>query len=167
MAATGQLTYDWSAVQIGMISDPRNPYSLNYVYVEFSNVAEAGDTVVVPSMSRANASDYYAGLALDPCNDYLRLPVLAYRKYISNPLLFSRPNAIAISTVTGGVTGFHGKPFSHTAISKIYGMALVAAPNPDDPSHDIVYDRAYFSAIEHAVKLNGPQITVSRSLVFT
>ena len=90
----------------------------------------------------------------------------AYRKYISDPLIYTLPNAISLNAITDGVAGFHGKPFLHTAISKVYGGALVAAPDPNDPSQDIVYDRFYFSTIEHAIKLDGQQITVSRSLVF-
>lgn len=166
MAATGQLTFDWATAQIELLSDLRNQYALRYVYVEFYNVIDPDTIVAVPTIGRATAAMYYSGLATDACGDYLRIPISSFVKVSTDSVNFPGGNKLTVISVTDGLEGVHGKPFSHTGISKVIGGALVVAPEPGDPTRDIVYDRFYYPTVSHAIKPEGQQLTISRSLIF-
>ncbi|GAH13874.1 unnamed protein product, partial [marine sediment metagenome] len=55
---------------------------------------------------------------------------------------------------------------SNAMNSKVYGVALVASPDTDAPSRDVIISRAYYSAAEQQLKQASGQIVVSWKLKF-
>jgi hypothetical protein len=57
---------------------------------------------------------------------------------------------------TEGFVGVHGKQFSDSVSSRVFGIALVAAPGGTaDPSQDLVFSRTYFDVDQQQVKPAG------------
>ena len=102
-------------------------YMPNYLYVEFTN-----STVSVPEDT--SSSDYYESLT-DPVG-YLRIPITI------KPTV-SPDNKVTYTVLANTTTSANGVTFG--ANSTIYGVALISAPNPNDPSDDIVFAREYFA----------------------
>lgn len=113
----------------------------NMAYVEFYN--GAGDPPsVVPDPVEGRS--YYAGLeAADPADgiDYLRIPL------IFGPAVGAtaghQSNRVRWTITTSGTEGVAGLSFSSGAGSKVFGGALVAAPDLSDRSADLVFARFY------------------------
>jgi len=146
-------------------------YALRYCYVEYENVASPSTPVVVPSVTATNpdhARPYYDGLALSASKDYLRVPLTAAPTLAAAPSFaayFSqRPgdgNIALLQAQTAGTAGVYGRAFSDTANSRVYGIAIAAAPVPQDPTRDIVVLRAYYAAGQQQLKLASGQIAIS------
>lgn len=151
------------------LADPT--YALRYCYVEFENVAAPNDAVVLPSVSATNPAHgrpYYAGLGGSSVRDYLRIPLVAAPILQNTPELAayfaSRPGAghvALLSAQTAGTAGVGGRVFSHAVNSKVFGVAVVAAPAPQDPTQDVVVLRAYYAAEFQQLKLSTGQIAVT------
>lgn len=151
------------------LADPA--YALRFCYVEFENVASPSTAVTLPSVDPTNpahARPYYAGLAGSSVRDYLRVPLVAAPVLQNTPELATyfaaRPGAghIALLTSqTSGAVGVGGRAFSHTANSKVFGVAVVAAPVPQDPTQDVVVLRAYYAAPQQQLKLAAGQIAIT------
>ena len=114
---------------------------INTMYLEFQNGGTTPTVVVDPSEGRSYYAALDAGLST---RDYIRVPLTAdpvlsttdSTKFVSNRATF-----LAMST--GVIEGEGGKPFSAAAVSKVYGVALVAAASTSDPSQDLVFSRSY------------------------
>lgn len=102
-------------------------YIPNYLYVEFTN-----STVSIPEDQ--TSSSYYNSLA-DPIG-YLRIPITI------KPTV-SRDNKVTYTVLATMDTSVNGVTFGNDSV--IYGVALVAAPDPTDPAEDIVIAREYFT----------------------
>jgi len=136
--------------------------NINTMYMEFTNNPPAPTVTPDPADGRS----YYAALDSGLTDlDYIRVPL------ISDPTLeatdddkFStnRVNFFAMST--GSTAGRGGHVFSNGAGSQIYGVALVAAPDINDASQDIVFSRSYnFLAKDKQV---NEEISISWSHIF-
>jgi hypothetical protein len=129
------------------------------MYIEFENTAF---TPSVPSYSRDEGVEYYEGLSLSATRDFIRVPLLAapsktLASGYSN-IAFNQLNFIA---QTSGVQGVHGKTFSDTVSSKVFGLALVAAPAWNDRTKDLIFARKYYSSGSMVTKQASSQIGVS------
>ena len=134
-------------------------YAVNTMYMEFTNG-------VVPSITPdpADGRSYYA--ALDSglsASDYLRIPLGASATLSSTDALkFETNKATFFAMSTGSTAGMGGHLFGTS--SKVYGVALVAAPDPSDASQDIVFSRSYdFTAKDKQV---DEEISIIWSHVF-
>lgn len=116
-------------------------YSINTMYMEFQN----GGIAPVVTPDPADGRSYYAAMESGVgAADYIRLPLTANpTRESTDASKFSgnRINYFAMST--GATAGRGGHTFSDTAGSIVYGVALVAAPDVDDASQDIVFSRSY------------------------
>lgn len=141
-------------------------------YIEFENVALPGDPVSAPvSFSVNDGIEYYQNLTGD--RDYLRVP-LAGVPTIQVPAgmesIFAEPgqgNRILLFAETAGSVGVNGLPFSDAVNSKIYGLAIIAAPDWNDPSQDLVFARGYYQESQQKLKSAGTQIGVSWQHTFS
>ena len=117
-------------------------YAVTTVYLEFDN-SNSGPVTTPVINADDDAVAYYAALAGNPHRDYLRVPVLSAstRETVPNS---GRFDVLEVHTVTQGTAGVHGRGFSHTFPSRIYGAALVASPG-GSPSQDIIVARKYLS----------------------
>lgn len=149
--------YDWAEIY-GMLlrgePDGRQ-YRIGGMAIEFEN--NGGAAVSPPAFDRSGGKSYYDGLSSSGTRDYLRVP-------LSGHLMADSGNGKKITFLaqTAGVTGVHGKTFSDTVSSRVFGAALMAFPEgEDDSSLDIVHSRFYYTAANQLIKQAGSQITVT------
>src|SRR6185437_3884614 len=123
-------------------------YQLGTLYFEYQNVAAPGNTVTPPTVSRGDTLEYYESLSGLPNTDFLRVPILASPNIVvangyQSLLSANQGNQLVLSARSqlGVTTGIFGRPFSHTANSVVYGVAVVATPNPQDWTQDLLFAR--------------------------
>ncbi len=119
-------------------------YRISRMYVEFEN--NAGAAVTPPTLSdRAEGISYYAGLSVHATRDYLRATV-SHTTLDSAGEDYPSGNILTVDAHVSAGTGVHGKPFAAAQQSRVYGGALVATPDPDDPSQDLIVSRFYYAS---------------------
>jgi len=168
--------YSWghiAARQIGYGRDVnRYDYSLRGMYIEFENVASPGDPVATPAFGRGDGLEYYDDLSGSASKDFLRVglrgqPELAIEDGFSSHFEDGESgNKLNIFAQTVGTVGVHGKTFSDSVNSKVFGAALIARPVLDDRTQDVLFSRAYFTTAEQTVKEASEQIGVSWEISF-
>lgn len=136
-------------------------YKIGGMLVEFEN--NGGAAVTPPSNTdRSNGTAYYAGLSSDPNRDYLRVPLTAQSLESTDDSLYPEGNKLVNFAQTTGIAGVHGKTFSHTVSSRVYGGALAVFPVANDSTQDIIFSRFYFTDSDNQlVKQNGSQISLT------
>lgn len=167
-----QIQFDWGYIAAQTIGRGKVSYRLSALYIEFENVASPGDAVTIPSFTRAAGTEYYDDLQSSGSRDYLRVPLLqdplisiasGFENYFTEN---TDGNKITIFAQTQGVVGVHGKTFSDSVNSKVFGAAAVATPVYSDPTQDIVFARTYFGVSEQTLKEASSQIGVSWEFSF-
>lgn len=158
--------YEWGTAVGNLLLRRGVNYGIGGMYVEYENVASPGDPVSVPAFTRDadQGVEYYSGLALASDRDYLRVPLIAGVLNVSDEASFPKGNAPTFFAQTSGVEGVHGKPFSDVDNSKVFGAALVAFVNADDPTQDLVLARFYTPVSEQQVKLASSQVGIEWEL---
>ena len=114
---------------------------INMLYMEFNN---GGALAIDPDPADGRA--YYAGLETDGNDDhgYLRIPLLGAPELTSSDETKFVSNQVTFNAQTQGSAGLRGATeFSTAAGSIVFGIALVAAPDVDDASQDLVFSRSY------------------------
>jgi hypothetical protein len=146
--------YSWSAIvsQLLLAGDAR--YRISGMYLEFEN--EPGGPISPPAFDRTRTISYYNALSGSSTRDFLRVPLTAYTlgttgEGMTNNLLTLFANSV-------GVTGIHGKPFSSTAQSVVFGASLVAMPQAGDRTQDVLFSSLYFDTDEQQSKLSTSQV---------
>jgi hypothetical protein len=154
--------YDWAGIVTRLLSAGDRRYRISTMYMEFANVAMPGDTVTVPTFSRGPGAgvSYYNGLSSSPNADFLRVPIISGLIDTTNPTNFPLGNMITFFAQSQGTTGTYGKAFSAEANSVVYGGALVATPDNDDPTQDIVLARFYYPTDQQIPKLDSGQVGI-------
>lgn len=139
-------------------------YAPGTMYMEFST--DPGGSVTPPTFDRGPGSgiEYYNGLEASPDRDFLRLALTV------NPLVNSSDNALYAGNqttyfaISEGTIGRWGKSFVNGCA--VYGAAIVATPEPTDPSKDVVFSRVY-TGIETIFKEAGFQIGVTWTIRYS
>ncbi len=158
------ILYTWAFPLLKCMYQGDVTYKIGGVYFEFENVASPGDTITVPTYNRGGLLSYYTTLASP--KDYLRVPLsglpsisieTGYEAYFSA----GQGNVGTIFAQTTGDEGELGEPFDNANNSKVYGVALVATPDWDDPTADIIFARSYFATGEQQLKMTGSQIGIT------
>ena len=144
-------------------------YRISKLYVEFENTVGA---VSEPSYSAFDSREYYDNLVAP--KDYLRLDVLGaprisivpgYEAYFN--AANGEGNRLTVTGQTSGAVGENGLEFSDAVNSRVYGLALVAAPQDGDKTKDILITRGYWTdGGDQAEKQASGQIAVSWDLDF-
>lgn len=145
-------------------------FRVNRMYVEFENVGDPEDVVTVPEFAASDDRTYYDELA-DP-QDYLRiktegLPEILVADGYEGVFGDDEGNVVRFRAVFGEGTGKNGVDFSNASNSKIFGIALVASPNADDATSDVLVARGYFAENEQRVIASGGQLSTTWELAFT
>ena len=112
----------------------------------------------IPSPQRDEGIDYYLDdLQLSATKDYIRVPLVIPAGFSSSDSTKYDGNQATFFAITAGEEGIHGKGFSETAGSQVYGVGLVATPEPTEHTRDLLFSRSYdgFDPIE---KEDGYQI---------
>ena len=163
--------YGWGEIATQTIVQGLAAYQLRAMYIEFENVADPDDPVSIPEIDRAEGVSYYNGLASSANRDYIRVPlevspalsvIPGYEDWLDE----GYNNRAVLSAQTTGTTGVHGKTFSDTVNSKVFGIAVVAMPEFDDRTKDVVFARAYHAAGDQTVKPASSQVAATYRLEF-
>jgi len=145
-------------------------YRISKMYIEYYNVSSPTDTVTVPTYTKNDSRTYYDNLSAPA--DYLRVPLM------SNPAIHVASgyesvftegvdgNELTFTGMSTGTVGMHGVPFSASANSKVYGIALVAAPAASDKSRDVIVTRGYYPTTKQQLKQASGQIGITWNLKF-
>lgn len=154
------LLYEWGAIFGNLLRRQGLNYGIGGMYMEFENVASPGDPVSVPTFTRdaGEGVEYYNALSGSSDRDYLRVPLVATTMDSTNETNFPKGNRPIFFAQTSGVEGVHGKGFSDGDNSTVFGGALVAFVDEDDPTRDIVLSRFYLEIAKQVPKLSTSEI---------
>jgi len=144
--------------------DGRNWY-IGGMYIEFDNSGSAVDPI--PVFDLDEGLSYYNNLSSATDRDYLRVPLFATSEDTSSSIYYPNNNIAIFSAQTSGSVGVHGKSFSDTVNSNVYGGALVIFEDEDDPSQDVVFSRFYLSSSKQIPKIANSSITLIWKETFT
>jgi hypothetical protein len=135
-------------------------YRISAAYLEYQNLSDPSTVIATPTPAFNDTIAYYAGLGTAGA-DFLRVPLQVSPTIgiiPGNEAFFSagQGNELAFLIQSTGTTGIFGTPFSAGSNSKVYGVALVATPVPNDQTQDILFARAYYSgSAQVLVPANG------------
>jgi hypothetical protein len=153
--------HGWGFIAAKLVGEGDTTYQVDAVYIEFDN---NGGTVSPPSFDRDEGPEYYQNLSGG--RDYLRVPLLgvpalAIAAGYESSFDTGEGNKLTFHAHTSGSTGANGLPFSDSAGSVVFGAALVATPDWDDPTLDVVFSRRYYATGEQVPKAAGRQVGVT------
>jgi len=166
-----QLQHGWGAIITEAVGRGNRDFRIAGMYIEFENMADPSDPVAVPTFDRDEGIDYYNDLASSSVRDFLRIPLVAAPAisiaagYDGSFIDGVTGNVMTFFAQTGGTQGFHGKTFSDSTNSKVFGAALVAMPNFSDQSRDLVFARTYLDVAGQIPKSPSSQIGVTWEVV--
>lgn len=164
------LMVSWGYAAAKLFGSGDRNYRINRMYIEFENVASSGDLVSVPTYDEYDGRAYYDNLASP--RDYLRVPLIGtpeifiadgFENYFTEG---ADGNALRFFAQTVGTAGINGRTFSDSVNSKIFGVALVAAPEDGDRTQDVLISRGYYATDEQKLKSASGQIGVGWELKF-
>ncbi len=173
-----QIQISWghiAAKQLGFRRQPdREDYMISAMYFEYENQSNPATAVSTSSFDRLLGVPYYAGLSSSASRDFIRAPlrleptlsVAAGSLGEATLISGQQSNQLTFFAQTAGVTGVHGKPFSHTANSKVFAAALVATPQFNDRTRDVIFARINFAVGEQTSKEASSQIGITWDIVF-
>lgn len=146
-------------------------YKISHLYVEFENVASAGTAVTAPAIDTNSGREYYTNLASP--RDYLRIPVRGVPQISIQPgnedyfdADADEGDTLTIEGLATGAVGENGLTFSNGSNSKIFGVGLVASPDANDPTKDIVLHRGYYSTAKQKVVPSVGSLLVGWEIYF-
>jgi len=152
------VVYEWGAIVSRLLATGDVAYRIGGMYLEFENVATPGDPVSPPTFDRTRDIEYYNELATNPDRDYIRVAMTAHEIGSSDEELYPKDNQLVFFARSAGLEGVHGKTFSHTANSVIFGASLVAFVDRDDATRDLILSSFYFPTEEQQPKLSTSQV---------
>jgi hypothetical protein len=154
--------YEWATIVAKLLAREGTQYGISAMYIEFENLADVDDPITAPNVTRDadQGVEYYDGLADSGSRDYLRVPVISAVISSSDEVKYPKGNVVTFFAQTSGNQGVHGKTFSDSVNSKIYGGALVAQVDEDDATQDLVLSRFYFATASQKPKLANSQVGI-------
>lgn len=170
-----QIQYSWgfiAAQQIGYRRQAGRPdYHISAMYIEYENVGDPEDPISeATEFDRALGIDHYNDLS--GSRDYLRAALtLEPSLGISTPMaeyftVGETGNQLTFFAQTSGAAGVNTLPFSHTTNSKVYAAALVATPDFNDRTKDVVFARTVFDVEDQVTKEASSQIGITWDIAF-
>lgn len=147
--------YQWSAIIGQLLSNGDARYRIGGMLLEFENVASPGDAVSIPTFDRTRDITYYDDLVGSGVRDYIRVAMTA--NTLTNNATNSELTFFARSV---GTTGVHGKTFSDSVNSKIFGASLVSFIDSSDATQDLILSSYYFDVADQQLKLATSQVGI-------
>lgn len=152
----------WATITSQLLAVGSSNYRISGMYLEFENVASPSDTVSAPSFDRTRDITYYDDLSGSANRDYLRVPMTAAT--ISSEGTGFSNNQITFFARSSGTAGVHGKTFSDSVNSKIFGASLVAFVDNNDATQDLLFSSFYFDTANQQLKLATSQVGIEWEL---
>lgn len=154
-------TYEWGAIVRRLLATGDNAYKISAMYLEFAN---GTPPLTVTTPDRTWNAAYYQSLI---GRDYLAVPIRATQLASSDLVTYPNGNQVIFTAKSGGdgLVGLaNGLEFSSAASSVVTGAALVAQPDLNDPTQDLVLSAMYFDADAQQVKLSSSEIGIDWEL---
>ena len=148
--------FGWAGTTAKLLTQGLTKFRISGMYLEYEN--NGGAPVTPPAFDRSGGLSYYQGLSLSATRDYIRVPVTAATLESSDEVQFPDGNVMTFFAQTRGIEGVHGKPFSDSVDSRVFGGGLIAIVEEADDTQDIVFSRFYFDAADQQIKLPSSQI---------
>ena len=167
-----QLQHGWGAISAESVGRGNAAFKIAAMYVEFENVASPGDPVAIPTFGRAAGIEYYTDLMSSGVRDFLRVPLALIPSIEIEPgfedsfIEGVTGNLLTFFTQSAGTQGFHGKTYSDSVNSKVFGAALIATPSFADQSQDVVFARSYFDVGDQTLKEASSQVGIIWEVLF-
>ena len=166
-----QTQYGWGAIAAQCAGKGLRNYKISTMYIEFENVDSPEDAVTPPTFGVEEGAEYFQSLSLSSVRDYLRVPVLAAPDLavaagFEDVFPEGEGNKLTFMAQTAGTTGVHGRTFSDSVNSKVFGMALVSTPVSGDSSRDLVFARTYLESANQVLKVASGQIGLTWNIIF-
>ena len=166
-----QTQYGWGAIAAQCAGKGLRNYKISTMYIEFENVDSPEDAVTPPTLGVEEGAEYFQSLSLSSVRDYLRVPVLttpdlAVAAGFEDVFPEGEGNKLTFMAQTAGTTGVHGRTFSDSVNSKVFGMALVSTPVSGDSSRDLVFARTYLESANQVLKVASGQIGLTWNIIF-
>lgn len=166
-----------AARQLGYRPQAGRPsYHISAMYIEYENVANPVNPVTVSAFDRDLDPDYYNDLYASATQDFLRVALrlepslgISVTTEGDYPDYFTAGqdgNQLTFFAQTAGTAGVHGKPFGAAYNSKVYAATLVATPDPDDRSKDVLFARTTFAEENQVTKEASSQIGITWDIAF-
>jgi hypothetical protein len=175
---SNQIQVGWgyiAAKQLGFRHQPdRDQYFISGMYFEYENQSNPAVPVSAPSFDRTLGASYYNSLGATLTKDFLRVPlrlepsltVAAGSVGADSLTSAGQGNQLTFFAQSAGMTGVHGKNFSHVTNSKVYSAALVAMPRFEDRTRDVVFARINFDVGDQTNKEASSQIGITWDISF-
>jgi hypothetical protein len=174
-AQPNQIQYSWGTIaarQIGYRRQAGRPdYHVSAMYIEYENVATPEDPITEDSeFGRSLGIEHYNAMVGN--RDYLRValtlePTLdistGYAEYFTPG---ENGNQLTFFAQSSGTVGVNALSFSHTVNSKVYAVALVATPDFNDRTKDVVFARTVFDVEDQITKEASSQIGITWDIAF-
>lgn len=168
-----QIQYSWgyaAARQLGYRRQSGRPeYHISAIYIEYENQTDS-----LLAVSEAAAFPRTFGITqynnLTGSRDYLRIPITieptlgVSTNYSANLPIDQQGNQLTFFVQTSGTSGVNGLAFNST--SKVFAAALVAAPDLNDRTQDVVFARTVFAANNQVTKEPSSQIGITWDIAF-
>lgn len=154
--------YQWATITSQLLAVGSSNYRIAGMYLEFENVASPSTTVTPPSFDRTRDITYYDDLVASSTRDYLRVPMTAAP--IGSEGTDLSNNQIVFFARSSGTQGVHGKTFSDSVNSKIFGASLVAFVDNNDSTQDLLFSSFYFNTADQQIKLATSQVGIEWEL---
>lgn len=151
---SNNVLYSWSELVSRLLTTGDARYRISGMYLEFQN--DPGGPISPPPFDRTRTIAYYGSLAESADRDFLRVPLTA--SLVSSTSENRSDDLLTFFATSTGVTGIHGKPFSATAQSVVFGASLVAMPQAGDRTQDVIFSSLYLPADEQQPKLSTGQV---------
>lgn len=126
------LTKDYNKI-IAQLLAGNSKYTPKYLYLEFAN---SETEVSIPEYTE-EGREYYDSMLPEGAG-YLRIPITI------TPTVDTVNGKVLYTVLVTSTESENGVRFSSADNSRIYGVALVSAPDPKDPTQDVVFSREYF-----------------------
>lgn len=173
-----QIQVSWghiAAKALGYRRQPdRDEYFISGMYFEYENQSNPALHVTATNFDRTVGLNYYNTLSSNLTKDFLRAPlrlepslsVAGGSEGAEALTAANQGNQLTFFAQTSGVTGVHGKTFSHITNSKVYSAALVAMPRFDDRMRDVIFARTNFDIGDQTSKEASSQIGITWDISF-
>lgn len=174
-----QIQYTWGPIAaraLGLRPQSDRPsYHISAIYFEFENVLTPETAVSeATSFPKELGISYYASFG--EYRDFLRVPLILEPArgtsvgYENKLPIDHQDNQLTFFAQTSGNSGVRGVNFGNSVSgrnSKIFAAALVAAPDFNDPTKDIIFARTVFSEAHQVPKEASSQIGITWTVAFT
>lgn len=149
------LTKDYNKIVAQLLAG-NSEYTPKFLYLEFAN----SETEVSVPEDTELGREYYDSMLPEGAG-YLRIPITI------TPTVDPVNSRIVYTVLVTTTESVNGIRFSSADHSRIYGVALAAAPVLDDPTQDVIFAREYFNGTKQLTMVDNQTFCFSFQLLIS